>query len=104
LAFEGAGPYLVTTGRKPHRAVNLMTRSSTMNEIDRNRVAPNDSTARYMNAYERAHARQHMEQAMVLADLSLRAWGGIRAAVTRVANLFRGQEGPGAGDTVVRRG
>lgn len=75
-----------------------------MNEIDGKRVTPNDSTARYMNAYERAHARQHMEQAMALADLSLRAWDGIRAAAIRVANLFRGQAGPGAGDTVVRRG
>lgn len=75
-----------------------------MNDIDRKRVTPNDSSARYMNAYERAHARQHMEQAMALADLGLRAWGGIRAAVTRVANLLRGQDGPGAGDTVVRRG
>jgi hypothetical protein len=73
-----------------------------MSEIARKPVTPNDSTARYMNAYERAHARQHMEQAMALADLSLRAWGGIRAAVTRVANLLRGQVG--AGDTVVRRG
>ena len=73
-----------------------------MNATARNAVTPNDSTARYMNAYERAHARQHMEQAMALADLSLRAWGGIRAGVTRVANLLRGQVG--AGDTVVRRG
>ena len=73
-----------------------------MNEIDRKRITPNDSTARYMNAYERAHARQHMEQAMALADLSARAWGGIRAAASRVANLVRGQVG--AGDAVARRG
>ena len=54
-----------------------------------NPLALKESTARYMNAYERAHARQHMEQAMALADWSIRAWDGVRAAPNRIGNLLR---------------
>jgi len=45
---------------------------------------PADSSERYMNAYERAHAREYMAQAMTLADWSIRTADRIRAAIERV--------------------
>ena len=45
------------------------------------RAAPAESSERYMNTYERAHAREYMEQAMALADWGARAWDRIRAAI-----------------------
>jgi hypothetical protein len=68
---------------------------------------PKESSERYMNAYERAHARQHMEQAMALADWSIRAWDGIRSTLNRVGNALRHtftQDRQGAIDATVRRG
>ena len=47
-----------------------------------------DSSERYMNAYERAHARDYMEQALALADWSIRTGERIRAAIKRVRNGF----------------
>jgi hypothetical protein len=60
-----------------------------MNEERQNPFAPNNSSTRYMNAYESAHARERMEQAMALADWSIRAWDGLRAALKRVGNRLR---------------
>ena len=60
-----------------------------MTDNHENPLARKDSTARYMNAYERAHARQHMEQAIALADWSIRAWDGVRAAPNRIGNFLR---------------
>ena len=59
-----------------------------MTDNHENPLARKDSTARYMNAYERAHARQHMEQAMALADWTIRAWDGVRAASNRIGNYL----------------
>ena len=47
-----------------------------------------DSSERYMNAYERAHAREYMEQALALADWGIRTGDRIRAAIKRVRNAF----------------
>jgi len=47
-----------------------------------------DSSERYMNAYERAHAREHMEQALALADWGIRTGNRIRAAIELVRNGF----------------
>ena len=47
------------------------------------------SSVRYMNVYERAHARERMEQAMALADWSIRAWDGIRAVLNRIGKAAR---------------
>ncbi len=55
-----------------------------MNDKRETLFAPNDSSTRYMNAYERAHARERMEQAMALADWTIRAWDRIRAVLTGV--------------------
>jgi hypothetical protein len=76
-----------------------------MNDNDAKPIAANDSSERYMNAYERAHARQHMEQAMALAEWSIRACDGVRAALNRIGNVFRGTFArQSASDAVVRRG
>ena len=72
-----------------------------MNDRHETHLATNDSTERYMNAYERAHARQHMEQAMALADWSVRAWDGMRAALNRGVNALRRAGSPRRG--VLRR-
>ena len=53
-------------------------------------IPPTLSSVRYMNAFERAHARQRMEQAMALADWGVGAWDSVRAAANRVRNLLRG--------------
>ena len=53
-------------------------------------IPPALSSVRYMNAFERAHARQRMEQAMALADWGIGAWDTARAAANRVRNLLRG--------------
>lgn len=71
------------------------------------RTAPAESSERYMNAYERAHAREYMEQAMALADWSVRAWDRVRAALKRVGNLLRGtfvEERRGTDEAVSYRG
>lgn len=60
-----------------------------MNDKRQQPFAPDDSSTRFMNAYERALARERMEQAMALADWSIRAWDGLRAVLKRVGNLFR---------------
>ena len=65
-----------------------------MTDNHENPLALKHSSARYMNAYERARARQHMEQAMVLADWTLRAWEGVRAALNPVGNFLRGAFAP----------
>jgi len=51
-------------------------------------VSPADSSERYMNAYERAHAREYMAQAMTLADWSIRTGDRIRAAIKRVRSAL----------------
>jgi hypothetical protein len=60
-----------------------------MNDNYQKYEAPVHSSERYMNAYERARARQHMEQAMALADWSIRAWDGLRAALNRAGSTLR---------------
>ena len=52
-------------------------------------LALTHSSVRYMNVYERAHARERMEQAMALADWSIRAWDGIRAVLNRIGKAAR---------------
>jgi len=42
-----------------------------------------NTSERYMNAYERAHARAYMEQAMALADWGVRISERIGAAIER---------------------
>ena len=66
-------------------------------------AAPAESSERYMNAYDRAHAREHMEQAMALADWGARAWDRIRAAIKPVRNAIGRTfvEGPRRADEAV---
>jgi hypothetical protein len=52
-------------------------------------VRPEQSSERYMNAYERAQARHHMEQAIALADWSVYAWGRVRTGLKRVGRVLR---------------
>jgi hypothetical protein len=51
-------------------------------------ATPADSSEHYMNAYERAHARAYMEQALALADWGIRTGDRIRAAIKRVRNAI----------------
>ena len=60
-----------------------------MNDKRGKALVPSDSSMRYMNVYERAHARERMEQAMAFADWSGRAWDGIRAALKRAGTALR---------------
>jgi len=61
-----------------------------MNRDLEKHAAPADSSERYMNAYERAHAREYMQQALALADWSIRTGDRIRAAIKRVRNAIGG--------------
>jgi hypothetical protein len=61
-----------------------------MSDNHENPLALKDSSVRYMNAYERARARQRMEQAMALVDRSIHTWAAVRAALNRVGNSLRG--------------
>lgn len=67
------------------------------------RASPAESSERYMNAYERAHAREYLEQAMALADWGTRAWDRIRAAIKPVRNAIGRSlvEGPRRADEAV---
>lgn len=51
-------------------------------------AAPADLSERYMNAYERAHAREYMQQALALADWGIRTGDRIRATIKRVRNAI----------------
>ena len=67
------------------------------------RAGPAESSARYMNAYERAHARAYMEQAMALADWGICTGDRVRAAIKRVRNAIGRTfvEGPRRADEAV---
>jgi len=73
-----------------------------MNRDCDDRGTPDASSARYMNAYERAHARAYMDQAMALADCTIRISERIGASIKRARDALRRTflEDPRGPDTV----
>jgi hypothetical protein len=67
------------------RSINMQTKSDY-----RYRAAANRFTELRMNSYEQALAERQMEQAMALADLTLRALRRIRVLVSTVSTVLIG--------------
>jgi hypothetical protein len=60
------------------------------NRYYRNRATPNRLSDLRMGTYERALAQRQMEEAMVLADLTLRALSRVRTVLSNVGKVLSG--------------
>jgi hypothetical protein len=60
------------------------------NRYYRNRATPNRLSDLRMGTYERALAQRQMEEAMVLADLTLRAFSRVRTVLSNVGKVLSG--------------
>ena len=60
------------------------------NRYYRNRATPNRVSDLRMSNYERARAERQMEEAMVLADLTLRALSRVRTVLSNAGKMLSG--------------